>query len=887
MKRKRRSIRRKITSLLLAMTLTALLFTGGVSVSGLYSMRNISAKSSRELGGMAAADAEEALEKMAGEQLLALVEGKASYIEEKFDTVISSVNGIAQTAEEIYRNPENYPDREVPLPVRNSRELAPQLMWSGRLMNAADETAMDELFLNPSEEAEEEILKLGNIQDLLVRYNQNNGMISSTYLATESGWLIQADCIPGLKYADENELPEPFEAGERQWYQRACQAEKGETIYSDVMVDFYEGKDCIICARAVYAGDEIVAVAGIGSYLDTIEEAVWNTAVGETGYSFLVNKAGQVTISGAHDGETAVHRGGSMDLRASGNEELAAAVNKMLGGESGLARLTLEGREVYLAYTPLGELGWGLATVMDVEEVLAPAARSQREILSLAEGVSRQQDMTIHRMLFFYFLTVLLTALIISAVSILFTKRLTEPIRRLTKEAARIGRGNLDDRIRMQTGDEVEELGNAFNSMTAKLKQYIENLAEAAAERERIRTELDLASRIQADILPGDAVFCPERREFRIHARMMPAKEVGGDFYDFFLIDEDRLAFLIADVSGKGVPASLFMVVARTLLQSRIAEEETLDAAVADVNERLCAQNENGMFVTAWIGVLTLSTGLLTYVNAGHNPPLAGNRKNGYSYLAESGDFVLAGMEGITYVRRERQLAPGDILFLYTDGVTEMNDEAGNLYGEERLKTLLDNSGETVPEKLAEEVMGGIGRFQGSAEQFDDVTMLVVAYMGKREKTEETDCIGVTKEPEGEITVPAQNGHMRKVQSFVENVIDRHDVSEEDRCRVMTAFDELFSNICHYSGAKEVRTGCMVSAEEIVLYFEDDGIPFHPWEREAPDTGAPFEERKEGGLGIYMIRKLMDEVTYQYEDGKNKNELKRKRKRCRGERRTE
>lgn len=877
MKRKRRSIRRKITSLLLVMTLASLLLTGGVSVSGLYSMRDISAESSRELGKTAALDAETALEEMAGEQLLGLVEGKASYIEEKFYTVISSVNGIAQVAAEIYENPEKYPDREVPLPEKNSMELAPQLLWSGSLMDTIEGSFADgtSSFLAPSKEQQEEILKLGNIQDLLVQYNRGNNMISSTYLATESGWLIQADCIPGLKYTGEHDLPEPFEARERQWYQLACRAEKGETIYSDVMVDFHEGKDCIICARAVYAGDEIVAVAGIGSYLNTIKEAVWNSAVGETGYSFLVNKAGQVMISGAAEGETAVHMGGNADLRASENEELAEAVQKMLCGESGLMRLTLEGREIYLAYTALEELGWGLATVMDVEEVLAPAVRSQQAILDLTEKVSRQQNTTIHKMLFFYFITVILTAVVIGVAGILFAGKLTKPIHRLAKEAAGIGQGNLEERIQIMTGDEVEELGDAFNRMVGRLKRYIANLAEATAEQERIQTELNLASRIQADMLPDAAAFFPEKREFVIHADMTPAKEVGGDFYDFFPIGEDRLAILIADVSGKGVPASLFMVVAKTLLQSRIVEGDALDAAVSDVNDRLCAGNGNGMFVTAWIGVLTLSTGELVYVNAGHNAPLVGNPKKGYSYLTESSGFVLAGMEGVTYVRREQKMEPGDVLFLYTDGVTEMNDAAGNLYGEERLKTLLDGSGEAEPEKLAETVMQDIRRFQGSAEQFDDVTMLVIAYMGEMEKKEEDV---VRDSEETEISVPAGIGHMPEVQNFVEKILERHDISGEDSYRVLTAFDEFFSNICHYSEAKEIKTGCLVSEEEIVLYFEDDGIPFYPWGREAPDTEAPFEDRTEGGLGIYMIRELMNEVVYRYDEGKNKNELKRKRR---------
>ncbi|MDE5933631.1 MAG: SpoIIE family protein phosphatase, partial [Lachnospiraceae bacterium] len=851
----------------------ALFFTGGVSIFGLYSMRDISKENSRELGNTAALDAEEALAEMAGEQLLTLVEGKASYIEEKFATVISSVNGIAQAAGKIYEAPEKYPDREVPLPEKNSMELAPQLLWSGSLMdtiegNFADGTSS---FLAPSKEQQEEILKLGNIQELLVLYNRNNDMISSTYLATESGWLIQADCIPGLKYTEDHDLPEPFEAKERQWYQLACQAEKETTVYSDVMVDFHEGKDCIICARAIYVGDEVVAVAGIGSYLDTVKEAVWNSAVGETGYSFLVNQAGQVMISGAGEGETAVQAGGKADLRVSENKELAAAVDKMLCGESGLMKLMLEGRAVYLAYTPLEELGWGMATVMDVEEVLAPALQSQQEILELAEEVLRQQDVTIHRMISFYCMAAALTAVVIIMAGILFAGKLTAPIHKLTQEAARIGRGNLDERIQIMTGDEVEELGDAFNKMVAKLKTYIADLAETTARQERIQTELNLASRIQADMLPDTTVFCPKRKAFVLHACMTPAKEVGGDFYDFFPIDEDRLAFLIADVSGKGVPASLFMVVAKTLLQSYIAEGDALDEAVSDVNGRLCAGNESGMFVTAWIGVLTLSTGELVYVNAGHNAPLIGNRQKGYSYLTEKNGFVLAGLEDVAYSRHRLQLVPGDFLFLYTDGVTEMNDAAGNLYGEERLKTLLNGSRETEPEKLAEAVMEDIRSFQGKAEQFDDVTMLVVAYTGETEKKK-------AEMTEMEITVPAQIDHMQEVQSFVEKILEQHDVSGEDSYRVLTAFDELFSNICHYSEAKEIRTSCSVSEEEIVLHFEDDGIPFYPWGREIPDTEAPFEERTEGGLGIYMIQELMDEVTYRYDEEKNKNQLKRKRK---------
>lgn len=734
--KKRKSICRKITTLLLTMVLAALLLAGAVSLWSLCIMREISEENSKKLGQTAAEDAQKALEEMAGEQLLAIATQKAAYIEEKFQTILACVNGIAQAAEDIYRNPESYPDRSVPLPVKGSGELAAQLLWSERLanlpqaafgnFNTAQMSAQEQL---------QELLKLGNLQELLVQYNANNDMISSTYLATKSGWMLQADYIAYSKYSGDGDLPDFYEADTRQWYQRACLAREGECIYTDIMKDIHEGGDCIVCARAVWVDGEIVAVAGVGSYLETIDEAVLSTSIGESGYAFLVNEKGQIMVSGAGAGEkTSAEVSVHEDLRSSKNTALAKAAEDMVSGKEKLVKLSLEGREVYLAYAPLEGLGWSFATVMDVEEVIAPAKESQREILALTDAVSRRQNAAILRTIYLFFAILCAAAVMIGAVSILFTGKITDPIHKLTKEVECLADGNLDNLICISTGDEVEELGNAFNSMTGQLKKYIENLAAATAEKERIRTELSLASKIQADMLPDSEAAFQKSTEFALYASMTPAKEVGGDFYDFFLTDEDHLAVLIADVSGKGVPASLFMVVAKTLLKSRIAGSDTLARAVTEVNSQLCAGNQNGMFVTAWIGVLTLSTGVLTYVNAGHNPPMLGSREKGYEYLKNRGDFVLAGLEDVIYGQRQIQLYPGDTLFLYTDGVTEANDRYGSMYGEVRLQALLNGNLETEPKKLAAAVWNDIQSFQGQTEQFDDITMLVLCYFGMEGK---------------------------------------------------------------------------------------------------------------------------------------------------------
>ncbi len=419
--RKKRSIRRKITTLFLVSLFAAMALIGSVSMWSLYSMRNASADYSSRLGRTAAEDAEQALEAMAGEHLWDIVVEKAAFIGEKFHEVAAYVHGIASLAEDIYAHPENYPDREVALPRIGSSELAAQLLWSKRLVQ-------------PALEEREELSKLGNVQDLLVQYNGGNDMVSSAYVATRSGWLIQADYIAYSKYRESDDLPDYYEAETRQWFNQALLAKQGQTVYSDVIADIHAGGDCIVCAQPVYLNGKIVAVAGVGSYLDTVNRAVLDTVVGESGYAFLVNEKGQVMVSGAREGETGVNAERNADLRESRNSGLAEAARDMVAGGSGLRNLTVDGREVYLAYAPLEELGWSFGAVMAVEEVVAPARESQQEILALTDAVSRQQEASIRRTQVLYLVIVLLAAAGITLVSILFAGRLTDPIRRLTTD---------------------------------------------------------------------------------------------------------------------------------------------------------------------------------------------------------------------------------------------------------------------------------------------------------------------------------------------------------------------------------------------------------------------------------------------------------------------
>ncbi len=330
-----------------------------------------------------------------------------------------------------------------------------------------------------------------------------------------------------------------------------------------------------------------------------------------------------------------------------------------------------------------------------------------------------------------FLMTMLLVSLTIVAVAllcyILFVRRVvTGPIGKLagfTKAITASGQFE-NQRIDIRTHDEIEDLGNSFNFMLVELEHYIDNLTAVTAEKERIGAELGVATHIQASMLPCIFPAFPGRPEFDIYATMQPAKEVGGDFYDFFLVDEDHLALVIADVSGKGVPAALFMVIAKTLLKNVAQAGLSPKAVLEKVNDQLCENNEAEMFVTVWLGILEISTGKLTCANAGHEYPAIRRSGGDYELVKDKHGFVLAGMEGARYREYELQLNPGDSLYVYTDGVAEATDAGDTLYGTDRMLSALNRLRDDPPETLLPGVKADIDAFVGAAPQFDDITML-------------------------------------------------------------------------------------------------------------------------------------------------------------------
>ncbi len=330
-----------------------------------------------------------------------------------------------------------------------------------------------------------------------------------------------------------------------------------------------------------------------------------------------------------------------------------------------------------------------------------------------------------------------ITAVLIVLAIVFFALRVVRPLRLITMETVQFVSDNAavsDQLSKVRTRDEIQQLAESVLQMETDVQHYIEKIEKVTAEEEHIRTELNVAARIQEDMLPRVFPPYPDREEFSIYASMDPAKEVGGDFYDFFFVDPDHLALVMADVAGKGVPASLFMVIAKTLIKTRAQQGGSPAEILQDVNAQLCDGNEENMFVTVWLAIVDLRTGKGVAANAGHEHPVRRDTGDIYRLVEYRHSPAVALMDSIRFREHEFELKPGDRLFVYTDGLPEATNARDELYGTERLLTVLNAHPDTPTEGVLPLVTQDVARFVGEAPQFDDLTMLVFEYRGKKGK---------------------------------------------------------------------------------------------------------------------------------------------------------
>ena len=452
------------------------------------------------------------------------------------------------------------------------------------------------------------------------------------------------------------------------------------------------------------------------------------------------------------------------------------------------------------------------------------------------------------------FMQILIFAALFVFIYVLVKRVIINNLKKVNDTLGRITGGDLNVTVDVRSNEEFASLSDDINSTVATLKRYI---AEAAA---RIDKELEYAKQIQLSALPTNF---PTKEEYNIYAQMIAAKEVGGDFYDFYKLNENTIAFLAADVSGKGIPAAMFMMTAKTIIKDLAESGMEVNEIFTKANQKLCENNESGMFVTAWMGILDIPSGQMKYANAGHNPPLIKRANGTFEYLKTRAGFVLAGMEGVRYRAGELTLYPGDRLFLYTDGVPEATNVDNKLYGEDRLYAFANKMSTIEATAFLPALKADIDEFVGEAPQFDDITMLMFDYKPKKGGANMTNK-----------TFPAKTEALLDVLEFVEQALERYECPMKIQTAVCVAIEEVFVNVAHYAyGDGEGDVTFTIDFDEetrnIMFKMVDSGVAFDPLQKADPDITLSAEEREIGGLGIFITKKTMDLVTYAYENGEN------------------
>ncbi len=403
------------------------------------------------------------------------------------------------------------------------------------------------------------------------------------------------------------------------------------------------------------------------------------------------------------------------------------------------------------------------------------------------------------------------------------------------------------DRIGVRN-DEIGDLARAFSTLVSSLEQNV-------GARVAVEGELNVAADIQRSLLPLTFPTPPDIFEFKLHAKLVPAKEVGGDFYDFGEIDEYHWFFLVGDVSGKGVPAALFMAASKTLIRSGAMSGEPLDELLTRINAEIQVGNAEFMFATVWIGILDLRTGRVVFVNAGHNPPLIHRADGTKEYIQEAHGPFIGPVPGITYTTGALTLGAGDRMTVYSDGVTEAMDPDGDLYGEDRLEALeLPVAASDATEAIVDSVLAWE---QGN--RSDDVTVLVLDFLRKRE-----DRVLIVPVASRDL-IQAVTDLNAEVEAFAKE----SNIPVDTLARVQTVLDEVITNILTHGEPENVTVAMSLAPGLLTVTVADDGHPCNPLDAPVPDTTLSLEEREVGGLGVHLVRNMMDDVAYVYRDGFN------------------
>ena len=657
--------------------------------------------------------------------------------------------------------------------------------------------------------------------------------------------LYFAPCYARVKDALKLEMlgSESYQYFHFDWYKPP--KELGKSVWTE---PYYDEIDGILMAsysvpfyRKVNGERKFRGVVVVDIPLEWLQKRIAKIKIAKSGYGFLISKKGTYITHPLK--ELIMKETIFMAAEETGNKQYLNAGRSMTKGGSDIipyfSRVTK--KPSWLSYAPLLSSGWSLGIVFSDDELFSDINRLTRKVLMLG----------------FLGLGILFIILFFIATSI------TRPLEILTEAMRGIGKGKLDFELPGITNkDEVGVLAESFSYMRDSLKKYIKELTETTAVKERMQSELTIAHDIQMGILPKIFPPFPDRHEFDIYAMLEPAKEVGGDFYDFFFMNNERLFFVVGDVSDKGVPAAILMAVTKTMIKAIAKAAAAPDEILDKVNKEIARDNDSCMFITVFCGILNIKTGEVLYSNGGHLPPLIIHPGEGAEFLKGDTGIAVGASEEAAYICNKILLRPADIICMYTDGFTEAADKKDELFGEQRLKEKICAVSQRPIKEIVLEAHAKVYEFSQGMPNRDDMTMLALQYFGNDKIIDEKTFVIKNSAPE--ISRLIETVHIfAKSKKWAEKTVSQ----------ITLALEEVLVNIRSYAytdkEAHEITVILSAGTAEFAAKIIDDGMAFNPLESKKPDITESLDARKVGGLGIFLVRNVMDGVEYKRENGKN------------------
>lgn len=702
LKNKKSSIENRVFSVIAGISLVCIIITSAIAYFGVFKVAGRFIDINKEMIDHAAENSHQSIEELTDKELLIVSTSKAQYIEELFARYEVYLENIDAHAYDMNAKPEAFSEKPYHLSfdAKAGSEI-PFLLYSS-----------DADIENISSEAE----ITANIGSTLQRITSNDNVISDAYYATESGLLFISS---NKNFLSENK---GFDHKKRDWYE--IPKKSGEIYISEIHSDPF-GRDEIIClTKPVYSEKgEFIGVAGINIRAEKLKEQLDYNEIIDCHFAIFSEK-GEMLIS---NNEWTPEIKDNIGEFISNHKDIYSDIIRK---DNGTRNINVGERHIHIAHTRLKEHKWIVVAYINNEIAMTPSVILKNGFTALSSEAS--EDITRYTLIICVFGLASLIILLVSTYILgnTLSKRITKPIVTLTDSVKNITYGNLDFNCDIKTGDEIEDLSDAFRKMTEELKEYIDKVKTESKAKEHHKAELEIAKKIQMSILPNNAKDFDINTEFEIATSIIPAKGVGGDFYDYFMVDEEHLAITIADVSGKGVPAALFMMISKTLINNKTKPNMSPGEILTEVNRLLCINNDAAMFVTAFLGILNIKTGEFRYSNAGHTPPFVYRYKEGFDNLSVTKNLFLAGDEETIYKTDSITLDKGDMIFLYTDGVTEASTKEKKQYGKKRLYNLLNSfaAEHMTLEEIIANITEDIYEFAYGADQTDDITMLITRF---------------------------------------------------------------------------------------------------------------------------------------------------------------